>query len=51
MKKYVSPKAMLESIATADIITVSLGEGIGEAVNVSLSKYFEANAMDIGDFF
>lgn len=51
MKKYDSPKAMLENIATADIITVSLGIGVGNAVEVSLSKYFGADAMDIGDMF
>lgn len=51
MKLYVSPEATLEKVASADIITVSLGEGVGNAITVSLGKYFEVDAMGIGDEF
>ncbi|MBQ8849349.1 MAG: hypothetical protein IJ011_03330 [Clostridia bacterium] len=52
MKLYVSPEATLESVAISDIITVSLGSGVGTVGSVDLSKYFTSTAddgMDMGD--
>ena len=51
-KLYLSPEAALESVATADVITLSLGTGTGTAGSVDLSKYFiTQSSLDMEDGF
>lgn len=51
-KFYLSPEASVESIATADVITLSLGMGVGTAGSVDLSKYFVTqSSLDMEDDF